>query len=157
MPEESKVEVSNNGQKPIEELRKLSKGAGNTGVVKLRAQTQLAQEFITPGKAFDEALARTTIRDEGQLYSICLLHQWMEAFNERHLFDTRIQALCHLLTGFNAIGGINRSIAAMVGTGIYLPDGAGVKLSKQDREALTELQRMRYAGKDKNNEGEQQG
>lgn len=157
MAEQSKVEVSPNGQKSAEELRKLAKGAGNTGVVKLRAQTQLAQEFISPGKAFDEALARTTIRDEGQLYSICLLHQWMETLNWNGIFDKEIQALCHLLTGFNAVGGINRSISAMVGTGIYLPEGAGVKLSKQDREALTELQRMRYAGKDKNNEGEQQG
>lgn len=139
-------ETQNRGNGNREDIRR---------VVRHHLGGGLAQEFLKPGNSFDDALARTVIRDEGQLYSITTLYQWMESFNDRGLFSTRKKALIHLLIGFNAVNGFNRSLAAMVGTGIYLPEGAGIKLSKDERKALTELQKARKGIKDEGEESEE--
>lgn len=148
-----------------DELSTTIKGRGNghktqpsdfTGVVKIpKDQGQLPKEFITPGHTFEEALAKTTIRDPNQLYNIVLLYDQLNEFDEvteeypKGIMYNEKQALVNLLIGFNAINGFNKSLAAMTGTGIYLPEGAGIKMSKEDRKALTELQRMKMSQKGK--------
>jgi hypothetical protein len=124
------------------------------GVVKTRGQTQLAQEYIIPGKSFEEALARTTIRDPNFLNNIVQLHSQMMMFNKNGLFDDRIKALINLLNGQNSLQGFNRSLSAMVGTGIYYPEGAGIKMSKEDRKNFNEAQKMKYGKGDKEDKEE---
>lgn len=113
------------------------------GVIKIAQPGQLAQEFITASKSFDEALARTTIRDEQQRNDIICYKAQLDLFE----MTEEINQLTSWLTGAASIGGYNRSIAAMVGTGIYVPEGAGIKLSKENQKALMELQKERAMAK----------
>jgi hypothetical protein len=146
--EQAPVEVKPNGHPPAIDPTKYG------GVVKPRGQTQLAQEYIIPGKNFEEALARTTIRDPNFLNNIVQLKAQMDMFNKEGLFNDRIKALVNLLNGQNALNGINRSLSAMVGTGIYFAEGAGIKMSKEDKERLQETQRIKYGAKRDDKEGE---
>lgn len=113
-----------------------------TGVVKLRGQSQLPQEFITSGKTFIDALGKTVFRDPNQATSVILYYAQLKLFN----MDSEIEDLTNFLNAQNAIGGINKSLAAMTHTGIYLPEGAGIKMSKDDRKQLSELQKMKLQG-----------
>ena len=132
------------------------KGYGNTAVVKLRGQTQLPMEYMIPGKTFEDALARTTLPDRNQLNAIIQLYDWMESFDENERFRNAKQSVVDLLVGYNALNGFNRSLAAMTHTGIYLPEGAGIKMSKEDRKAFTESQRMRETNRNERGEERQQ-
>lgn len=114
------------------------------GVIPIVGTTRLPQEFITAGKNFVEALGRTTFRDPNQAVSVTLYYAQMSLWNKEGKFNREIQDLTNFLNAQNAIGGYNKSLAAMCETGIYLPEGAGIKLSKDDRQALTELQKMKY-------------
>ena len=123
--------------------RRMPKSGSVDGVVKIAQPGQLAQEFITASKSFDEALAKTTIRDEQLRNDIIVYKAQLELFE----MTDEINQLTSWLTGSAAIGGFNRSIAAMVGTGIYVPEGAGIKLSKDNQKALMELQKERAMAK----------
>ena len=114
-----------------------------SSVVKFVGQTQLPQEFITIGKSFEEALGRCTIRDDEQKNAIIIYKAQLEMFE----MWEEIQDLTNLLNAASAVGGFNKSLAAMTHTGIYVPEGAGIKLSKDNQKALMELQKMRSAGK----------
>ncbi|MDD5338164.1 MAG: hypothetical protein PHG35_01965 [Dehalococcoidales bacterium] len=126
------------------------------GVRKLPGQKNLAQEYITPGKDFQDALARTTIQDPNFLNNVVQLYGQMMEFNENHLFDDAINELTLLLIGKNALGGYNRSLSAMVGTGIYYPEGAGIKMSKEDKKNYMEAQRLKFSSKNQNKEGSEE-
>jgi hypothetical protein len=114
------------------------------GVVKTRGQTQLAQEYIIPGKNFADAAARTTIRDPNFATDVVLLKGQMEIFNGTGLFNSRIDDIVNLLNIQNSLNGFNRSLSAMVGTGIYYPEGAGIKMSKEDKKNYMDTQKMKY-------------
>jgi hypothetical protein len=122
------------------------------GVVKVRGQSQLAEQYIMPAKNFKDALARTTIRDPNFLNNIVQLHGQMMEFNKEGLFNDAIEELVNLLIGQNALQGYNRSLSAMVGTGIYYPEGAGIKMSKEDKANYMEAQRLKHGQKNKDKE-----
>jgi len=115
-----------------------------SGVVKLVGQSQLPQEFITVGKDFEEALGRAVIRDDKQRSAIIFL----KARYDRHpkMGLPRLANLTSWLNSGPAVGGFNRSLAAMTYTGIYVPEGAGIKFSKDNQKALMELQKERAKG-----------
>ena len=115
------------------------------GVVRIVGQTQLPQEFITVGRDFDAALGRTALRDDNQLNAVVLYKAKLEMFG---MLD-EIKDLTSWLNGRPAIGGFNRSQAIMAHTGIYVPEGAGIKVSKETQKALSQINRERNIGKAK--------
>ena len=119
------------------------------GVIHIAQPGQLAQEFITAGKSFEEALGRCTIRDDEQKNAIIIYKAQLTMF----LMVDEITDLTNLLNAASAVGGFNKSLAAMVGTGIYVPEGAGIKLSKENQKALIELQKQRAMGRSGNGPG----
>ena len=114
-------------------------GHNVNGVVKIVGQSQLPQEFITVGKTFEEALGRCTIRDERLKNAIIIYKAQLQMFG----MNDEIQHLTDLLNAASAVGGINRSLAAMSYIGIYVTEGAGIQLSKQgSKEYIAAMQRM---------------
>ena len=107
------------------------------GVVKIVGQSQLPQEFITIGKSFEEALGRCTLRDDRQKNAIIIYKAQLEMFS---MFK-EIGDLTNWLNASSAVGGYNKSLAAMTYTGIYVPEGAGIHLSKQGSKEYLEAQR----------------
>lgn len=122
------------------------------GVIHIAQPGQIAQEFITAGKSFEEALGRCTIRDDEQKNAIIIYKAQLSLF----LMTDEIMDLTNLLNAASAVGGFNKSLAAMVATGIYVPEGAGIKLSKENQKALMELQKQRAMGKQGDGNHEQQ-
>jgi len=143
MTTESKV--SNDGAK-----RRLSKG-DPAGVIKIAQPGQLAQEFITVGKSFEEALGRCVIRDDEQKNAIIIYKAQLEMFD----MINEVKDLTNLLNAASAVGGFNRSLSAMVGTQIFVPEGAGIKLSKENQKALMELQKQRAMGRQGDDHGQE--
>lgn len=113
--------------------------SGHGGVVKIVGQSQLPQEFITIGKAFEEALGRCVLRDDEQKNAVIIYKAQLEMF---HMTD-EIQDLTNWLNASAAVGGFNRSLAAMTYSQIYVPEGAGIKVSKENQKALMEMQKQR--------------
>lgn len=113
------------------------------GVVKFAGQGQLPQEFLTIGKDFDEALGRCVLRDDDQRNVVILYKAQLEMFG----LWGEIGSLTSWLNASAAVGGYNRSLAAMTYTGIYVPEGAGIKLSRSQEKTLMELQKLRAQGK----------
>lgn len=109
------------------------------GVVRIVGHAQLPQEFITIGKNFEEALGRCVLRDDEQKNAIIIYKAQLEMFG----LLNEIQDLTNWLNASAAVGGYNRSLAAMSHTGIYVPEGAGIKISKENQKALMEMQKQR--------------
>jgi hypothetical protein len=132
--------------------RKMPRQSGIEGVIHIAQPGQLANEFITSSKSFDEALAKCPIRDEQLRNAIICYKAQLDMFE----MTIEIGQLTSWLTGSSAVGGFNRSIAAMVGTGVYIPEGAGIKLTKESEKALMELQKQRAMSGNKDNDKEKQ-
>lgn len=122
---------------PEKHEAKSGESRGYEGVVKIASQGQLPQEFITIGKSFEEALGRCTLRDDRQKNAIIIYKAQLEMFG----MMKEIQDLTNWLNASSAVGGYNKSLAAMTYTGIYIPEGAGIKLSKQGSKEYLEAQR----------------
>lgn len=117
-------------------------GGSDEGVIKIVGSKELPGEFITVGKSFSEALGRASILDERQRNAIIIYKAQLEMFE----MNNELNDLTDWVNASIAIGGINRSLAAMAYTGIYTPDGAGIKLDKDSKKVLIEMQRMRAEG-----------
>ena len=113
-----------------------------SSVVQFVGQGQLPQEFLTIGKDFDETLGRCVLRDDWQRNCVILYKAQLELFG---MWD-EIKDLTSWLNASAAVGGFNRSLAAMTYTGIYVPEGAGIKLGKDQQKSLMELQKLRATG-----------
>jgi len=141
------TQTQNNGQ------RKMPPQGDVAGVIKIVQQGQLPQEFITTGNTFRAALGKCTIRDTEQRNAIIAYKAQLELFG----MEQEIDDLTDWLNASSAEGGFNKSLAAMVGTGIYVPEGAGIKISKENQKALLELQKQRaMSGKQNENHDNQQ-
>jgi PHD/YefM family antitoxin component YafN of YafNO toxin-antitoxin module len=132
--------------------RKMPPPGDVAGVIHIAQPGQLAQEFITVGKSFEEALGRCVIRDDDQKNAIIIYKAQLEMFS----MIEEIKDLTNWLNAASAVGGFNRSLSAMVGTNIFVAEGAGIKLSKENQKALMELQRQRAMGRQGENEQEKQ-
>jgi len=122
------------------------------GVLKIVKSGELAQEFITVGKSFEEALGRCSIRDDEQRNAIIIYKAQLDLFE---MVD-EVEDLTNWVNAGSAVGGFNRSLAAMVGTGIYYPVGAGIKVGKEDQKALMEIQKQRESRRNGEQEKQQQ-
>lgn len=126
---------------------------GNVGgVIEIVGKGQLPQEFITIGEDFEKALGRCVLRDDYQRNCVIIYKAQLEMLG---LWD-EIEDLTNWLNASSAVGGYNRSLAAMTYTGIYVPEGAGIKLGKDSQKALMELQKLRAQGQQQR-EGHQDG
>jgi hypothetical protein len=105
-------------------------------ILKLEGSNQLPQEFITVGKTFEEALGRCTIVDQKQRSGIITYKDHLSMFKSTELH--RIPSLTSFLNASSAVGGINKSLAVMAYDGIYVPEGAGIHLSKQGSKEYSE-------------------
>ena len=132
--------------------RKMPPRGDVAGVIHIAQPGQLAQEFITVGKSFEEALGRCVVRDDDQRNAIIIYKAQLEMFS----MIEEIKDLTNWLNAASAVGGFNRSLSAMVGTNIFVAEGAGIKLSKDNQKALMELQRQRAMGRQGDNEQEKQ-
>lgn len=138
----------------MDEYRANGKKGSIKSVVKdILNQTQLPLEYILPGKTFPEALAKTTTRDVRRGVAIILLYDWMDDFDEEEIFKKEKQALLNLLTVQNTQDGINLNLASMTYSRIYLPQGGGIKLDKEQKKELAEINRARLATKGEQNDG----
>lgn len=120
------------------------------GVVQIAGQSSLAQEFITVGLTFAEALGRCVLRDERQKNGIIIYKAQLEMFD----MTKEIEDLTNWLNASAAVGGFNRALAAMTDTDVFVPQGAGIRLSKEDQKELREVQKqrdMRNRGNDDRN------
>ena len=109
------------------------------GVVELFGNKQLPQEFITIGSNFQEALGRCRLRDEEQKNAVVIYKAQLEMFE---MWD-ELEDLTNWLNASTAVGGFNSSLAAMTYTGVYVPEGAGIKMSKESQKTMRELQKVR--------------
>lgn len=132
--------------------KKMPQKGSVEGVLHVVQPGQLAKEFITTGESFNEALGRCTIRDDEQKNAVIIYKAQLALFGMLE----EIEDLTNWLNAGSAVGGFNRSLAAMVATGIYVPEGAGIKISKENQKALMELQKQRATGKYNNEEEKQQ-
>jgi len=132
--------------------RKMPTTGAVEGVLKIARSSELAQEFITVGKSFEEALGRCSIRDDEQRNAIIIYKAQLDLFD----MTNEVQDLTNWINAGSAIGGFNRSLAAMVGTGIYYPVGAGIKVGKEDQKALMEIQKQREGRRNGEQEKQQQ-
>lgn len=114
-------------------------GGSRDGVIKIVGQTQLPIEFLTIGKNFEEALGRCVMRDDNQRNAVNFYKAQLDLFG---MWD-EIQDLTNWLNSSAAVGGFNRSLAAMTHTGTIISEGLGVKVSKESRKALEEIARYR--------------
>lgn len=128
---------------PEKSGQKVDRSRFNGGVVKIVGQTQLPQEFITIGRSFEDALGRCTLRDDQQRNDVIIYKAQLEMFNKHNELEKEIEDLTSFLNASAAVGGFNRSLAAMTHTGIYVPEGAGIKVSKENQRALMEMQKQR--------------
>ncbi len=133
---------SNNGHRDPKELGSVE------GVIKIEGQGQLPQEFITIGRTFEEALGRCKIRDDIQRNAIIIYKAQLEMFE----MWEEIQDLTNWLNASAAVGGFNRSLAAMTYTGIFVPDGAGIEMDKTSKKTLMEMQKTRIENQKDSNE-----
>ncbi len=122
------------------------------GVIKIEGTGQLPKEFLTVGRDFEDALGRAVIRDDNQRNAIILYKAQLELFD----MWEEIKDLTSWLNASAAVGGFNRSLAAMTYTGIYVPEGAGIKLSKENQKALMELQKQRAMGRQEKPENKEE-
>lgn len=106
---------------------------------------KFAQELITAGKTFEEALGRTVFRTERQKVATILLKQHLEEFG----LTQRINGLTDLMNAAAAVDGVGRRQALQSDIGIYEPNSAGGKLTKQQYEQTMQAQRK---GQDQNNQ-----
>ena len=113
-------------------------------VLNIAGQSQLPEEFIKIGKEFDDALGKAVLRDEEQRNSLVLTKAWLL----RHGLIEEVEILTNWLASGPAIGGFNRSLAAMAYTGIYTPEGAGLKTSKESQKAMQELRQEKQKAKE---------
>ena len=132
--------------------RKMPPKGDIAGVIHIAQPGQLAQEFITVGKSFEEALGRCVIRDDEQKNAIIIYKAQLEMFD----MITEIADLTSWLNAASAVGGFNRSLSAMVGTNIFVAEGAGIKLSKENQKALMEMQKQRAMGRREDDQEKQQ-
>jgi len=123
--------------------RKMPSKGDIAGVIHIAQPGQLAQEFITVGKSFEEALGRCVIRDDEQKNAIIIYKAQLEMFD----MIEEVKDLTNWLNAASAVGGYNRSLSAMVGTNIFVAEGAGIKLSKENQKALMEMQKQRAMGR----------
>lgn len=133
--------------------RKMPKQSDIAGVVKIVGQTQLPQEFITIGKDFEEALGRCTLRDDVQKNAVIIYKAQLELFE---MWD-EIQDLTNWLNASSAVGGFNKSLAVMAHTGIFVPEGAGIKLSKETQKAFMEMNKARAESRQHDDEKHKEG
>ncbi len=124
--------------------------SGNGAVVKIVQQGQLPIEFITIGKSFEEALGRCVLRDDEQKNAVIIYKAQLEMFD---MYE-EIQNLTNWLNASAAVGGFNRSLAAMTYSQIYVPEGAGIKVSKENQKALMEMQKQRAIAHNRDNHDE---
>ncbi len=124
--------------------------SGNGAVVKIVQQGQLPIEFITIGKSFEEALGRCVLRDDEQKNAVIIYKAQLEMFD---MYE-EIQDLTNWLNASAAVGGFNRSLAAMTYSQIYVPEGAGIKVSKENQKALMEMQKQRAIAHNRDNHDE---
>ncbi len=124
--------------------------SGNGAVVKIVQQGQLPIEFITIGKSFEEALGRCVLRDDEQKNAVIIYKAQLEMFD---MYE-EIQNLTNWLNAYAAVGSSNRSLAAMTYSQIYVPEGAGIKVSKENQKALMEMQKQRAIAHNRDNHDE---
>jgi hypothetical protein len=125
---QQEIEARSNGQHGHKDVLNL---------IKLEGSNQLPQEFITIGKTFEDALGRCTIADAKQRSAIITYKSQLEMFK----MTKRIDDLTNFLNASSAIGGINKSLATMSYVGAFVPEGAGIKLSKQGSKEYIESQK----------------
>jgi len=118
------------------------------GIIKLESTSQLPQEFIKVGKDFEEALGRCVLRDDNQKTDIILYKAQLDLFN----MTDEVKNLTAWLNASPAVGGFNRSLAAMTYTGIYVPEGAGVKMSKESHKLIMEAQQAKERARGRAND-----
>lgn len=136
----------------------LHDGNGKKGSVKsvvrdILNQTQLPMEYILPGKTFDEALAKTTTRDWNQIIAIIQLYHWMDDFDENGIFKEPKQSVINLLIALNTKDGINLNLASMTYSRIYLPQGGGIKMGKQEKEIIESQMKARLSARNEQKDG----
>ncbi len=124
-----------------------NRGGSVEGIIEIEGQSNLASEFITIGQSFEEALGRCVLRDDEQKNAIVIYKAQLEMFD---LWE-EIADLTNFLNASAAVGGYNRSLAAMTETGIYVAEGAGIKMGKESQKALIELQKIKTAQRDREN------
>ncbi len=137
------TEVKNNG----------NGSRGNVaGVVKIVGQSQLPQEFLQIGKFYDEAVGRGVLRDDFQRNAVNKYKFQLDLFFDDN--DIEVQNLTSWLNMSGSVGGFNRSLAAMTYTQVYVPEGAGIKISKENQKALMEMQKQRNMTRSRDENGE---
>ncbi len=117
------------------------------GIIEIESQSQLPQEFITIGQSFEEALGRCVLRDDDQKNCVIIYKAQLEMFD----MWEEIQDLTNWLNASAAVGGFNRSLAAMTHTGIIVSEGLGIKISKESQKALAELNKYKLQGQQRDN------
>lgn len=122
------------------------------GIIKIERQGNLAKEFLEVGKDFDEALGRCVILDHDQRNDIILYKSQLEMFD---MWD-EIQHLTSWLNASAAVGGFNRSLAAMTEVGIFMAEGAGVHISKENQKVLAEMQKLKAQAMNKEQQQKEQ-
>ncbi len=133
------------------ESEKQQKGSVKGVVSDILTNKNLPNEFITIGKSFEDALGRCVLRDDNQKNAVVIYAAQLAMFE---MWD-EIDDLTNWLNASAAVGGFNRSLAAMTYTGIFVSEGAGIKFSKENQKALIEMQKQRAMARGRDNEREE--
>jgi len=131
-------------------------GDGNrpdfAGLARRVKQPQTPLEFITPAKTFQEALAKSRLKDDNQRNLAILYYAQLKMFD----MDEEIEDLILSLIATTAVGGHNLNLTAMTHVGIFFPEASGTKLDKDQRKTLADINKYNREQKAEQNEKEGQ-
>ena len=97
-------------------------------------QSKLAEQFITAATNIYDAAAKTVFRDYKHVAAFIDIFSWCI----RNGCEQGLEDLLVTLISLPAIGGYNRSIAAMIATGVISPEAMGVAISKEGMKLIKE-------------------
>jgi hypothetical protein len=122
-----------------------------SGVVRIVTESSIEREFITSGYSPDETISKTKLLDLNELNDLTRYYDWLKDFND----EEGLESLNFWLNGKRSVGGYSLIHALFGKVGIVSPEALGVKLSKQEAEAIRKYQQDRDSRRQKDQNKEE--
>ena len=122
-----------------------------SGVVRIVTESSIEREFITSGYSPDETISKTKLLDLNELNDLTRYYDWLKDFND----EEGLESLNLWLNGKRSVGGYSLIHALFGKVGIVSPEALGVKLSKQEAEAIRKYQQDRDSRRQKDQNKEE--
>lgn len=114
--------------------------ANHAGAIEIAVDEEsFATKLLGLSRNVEEAIRRTTLTDEHLHNKVVRLYSWLKEFN----CIKGLETLKFWLDGRLAIGGYNFALAIQGHAKIPVPSAMGVKLSKEEKQNIKDVQMAR--------------